>query len=401
MTRLISPRRGAAAALLAFGALPAACGGPSATPTPAHRSVTPTPTACAIGATKCASSPAATVPPSKTTPAPTPPLAGFAAASVTFVSSQDGWVLGAVDGTLVLARTQDGGITWTRVTPPPTNFNGPGQAGVDGIRFANQQDGWAYGTQLWATHDGGTSWSQVSLPGLNSSAGVISPIQGLETAAGTVDVVYFGTSGFDIASAPVASNSWTVSATTVGFGAGPVPGAQLVIQGSAGWVLENDRTVVAGARLQSGTWASWTPVCSTSEGPAVLAASSTQNLIAACDVGLWGGGSPTENAFVSTNGGGSFSQLATALPSACQGSDVLASSSAAVAAAGCAGDLMGTFDEGGSWSTVYTGGASSSITYVGFTTTTQGVAIEASKSSPLGTLLMTRDGGHTWAPVTI
>jgi photosystem II stability/assembly factor-like uncharacterized protein len=321
---------------------------------------------------------------------------------VTFVSPQDGWVLGTVGGNLALARTQDGGTTWTGVTPPPATFlPSPGRSGVNGVRFADQQDGWVYGSQLWATHDGGASWSQVSLPGLNSSAGVISPIQGLETAAGTVNAVYFGASGFEIASAPVTSNSWAASATTVTFGGGPVPGAELVIQGSAGWVLENDRTVVGGARLQSGAWASWTPACATAGGLAALAASTTQDLIAICDAGAWTSGTPTEQAYVSTDGGTSFSQLATALPAACQGSDALASSTASVAAAGCGGEIVATFDGGGSWSSVYTGGAGTSITYVGFTTSTQGVAIAASTASLPGTLLMTHDGGHTWAPVTI
>ncbi|MGP8160465.1 MAG: hypothetical protein ACLQGJ_04490 [Candidatus Dormibacteria bacterium] len=347
-------------------------------------------------------SPTPMAPPATLTLTPTPtPIAGFRVASVTFISSEDGWVLGAVGGVLAMARTQAGGMTWTSATPPPTTFlASAGGSGVDGVRFADQQDGWAYGSQLWATHDGGASWTQVSLPGLSSGGGM-TPIQGLETAAGTVSAVYFGASGFDIASAPVTSNSWTASATTVAFGAGPVPGAQLVIQGSAGWVLENDRTVVGGARLQSGAWTSWTPACATAEGPAVLAASTTQDLIAACDVGLWGGGSPTENAFVSTNGGSSFSQLATALPSACEASTTVASPSASVAAAGCGGEIVASFDGGGSWNPVYSGSAGTSITYVGFENTTQGVAVQASTSSPLGTLLMTDDGGHTWAVVAI
>jgi photosystem II stability/assembly factor-like uncharacterized protein len=402
MTRMHGPRPGAAHALLALVALVAACGGTTTHPTPTRGATsTATVTACS----GCSTSPITTASPTSTavpaTPAPTP-IAGFEAASVTFVSSQDGWVLGTVGGRLALARTQDGGTSWTSLTPPPTLFNGPGQAGVGSIRFANQQDGWAYGSQLWSTHDGGTSWSQVSLPGLNSSAGVISPIEGLESAAGTVNAVYFGTSGFEIAGAPVSSNSWTVSATTVAFGAGPVPGAQLVIQGSAGWVVENDRVVSGGARLQSGAWSAWTAPCSTANGPATLAGSSSVDLIAACEVGLYGGSSsPTEQAYTSTNGGGAFTALATALPAACQGSSALASATTSVAAAGCGGEIVASFDGGGSWGTVFTGGGNTGVTYVGFTTPTQGVAIEASATSPLGTLLMTRDGGHTWAAVTI
>jgi len=55
------------------------------------------------------------------------------------------------------------------------------------------------------------------------------------------------------------------------------------------------------------------------------------------------------------------------------------------------------------------GPASQGIDYLGFTTTTQGVAIELESpicsnsgcTSPAGRLLMTHDGGHEWAPVPI
>jgi photosystem II stability/assembly factor-like uncharacterized protein len=313
---------------------------------------------------------------------------------VTFVSPQDGWVLGTVGTSLALARTQDGGTTWTSVTPPPTGlFFEPGSVGVSGIRFADQQDGWAYGSQLWATHDGGGSWTQISLPGLTSGGGM-APIEGLETAAGMVYAVYFGPAGFQLASSPVASDAWTVSPTEVSTGAGPVPSAQLILQGSAGWVIANDRLVVGGARLESGAWSPWTPPCTNVGGPATLAASSSEDLFAACDQGVWGV-EPTieERAYTSTDGGASFTELATVLPAPC---DALASCSPSVAAAGCGSDLVATFNGGGSWSTVYAGAANTAIAYAGFTTPNQGVAI----TGP-GTLLMTYDGGHTWAAVDI
>ncbi|MGO8686746.1 MAG: hypothetical protein ACLQT7_06100 [Candidatus Dormibacteria bacterium] len=392
MARRTGLHRGAAVpALAALGALLASCGGTSASPTHTPRTsasstASPTPTASAT--------------PSPATPAPTP-IAGFQAASVTFVSSQDGWVLGTAGGGLALARTQDGGAYWNSVTPPPTGFyKGPGTSGVSGIRFANQQDGWAYGSQLWATHDGGASWAQVTLPALNSGGGM-TPIQDLETAGGQVYAVYFGSSGFAIAGSPVGSNSWVVSSTGISFGAGPIPGAQMVIQGSGGWVLENDRTVAGGARLTGGAWSSWTPPCTTTGGPAALAASSAQDLIAACDVGLYGSGPPAERAYTSTDGGGSFTELATALPSSCQGSATIAGPSPSVAAAGCGGQIVATFNGGGSWSTVFSGGASTTIAYVGFTTSSQGVAISAASGSSAGALLMTSDGGHAWGTVTV
>jgi hypothetical protein len=394
MTRMHGPRCGAALSLLALAALLVACGGTTTHPTPtsgtATASASPSPVASA--------SASATAAPS--TPAPTP-IAGFEAASVTFVSSQDGWVLGTVGGSLALARTQDGGTTWTSVTPPPTGFyTGSGSTGVSGIRFANQQDGWAYGYDLFATQNGGASWTQVALPGLNVSSGA-TPIQELETSAGSVDAVITGTSGFLIDTAALGSSSWTTSPTTVAYGAGPVPDAQLVLQGSSGWVVENDRVVAGGARLQSGSWSTWTPPCTATGGPAVLAPSSAANLFAVCSQGIWASGPVSVRAYVSTTAGSSFTELATALPAACQGSSALASPTTSVAAAGCGGEIVATFNGGGSWGTVFTGSGNTSISYIGFTTSSQGVAIEASLTSSTGLLVMTRDGGHTWAAVSI
>ena len=387
-----------APALLAV-ALLAACGASSTTPAPLTPAVA---TPGRSSAAPASPTPATASPHSPGVhPPPTPAPAGFQVASVTFVSAQDGWVLGTAPCSsgrcLAMARTTDAGATWSSVTPPPTLFS-PGQ-GVSGVRFADLRDGWAYGSQLWATHDGGASWVRVTLPGLRCSGGMTPPIQGLEAAAGMVDAVVCGSSGFAIDSSPVGSNAWTSSPTTVGYGAGPVPSAQLVVQTTSGWVVENDRVVAGGAQLRSGAWAAWTPPCSAVGGPATVAASTPQDLFALCDVGLWTSSSPSERAYVSSDGGARFSPLGARLPSGCQGSSTLAMVSSLVAAAGCGADVVATFDGGASWSTVYTG--SGTVRYVGFTTATQGVAIETPASSSVGTLLVTHDGGHSWTPASI
>ena len=154
-----------------------------------------------------------------------------------------------------------------------------------------------------------------------------------------------------------------------------------------------------GAQVRSGAWAAWAPPCSGVGGPATVAASTPQDLLALCDVGLWTSTSPSERAYVSSDGGARFSPLAARLPSACQGASTLATVSALVAAAGCGAGVVATFDGGASWSTVYTG--TGTVRYVGFTTATQGVAIETPASSPVGTLLMTHDAGHSWTPASI
>ncbi len=57
-------------------------------------------------------------------------------------------------------------------------------------------------------------------------------------------------------------------------------------------------------------------------------------------------------------------------------------------------NLIGTFDPGAKWGVVNHQANSEAWLQVGFTTATQGVAIDSS-----GALLMTFDGGHNWAPV--
>ena len=410
MTRITPSRGGAMLGLCAAAALAVACGGTSGTRSP-HGGATPTPcstsgqSGCASASATGSSASATGSATSSATVAPATPsataIAGFAAASVTFVSADDGWALGTVGGALALARTQDAGSSWTSVSPPPTHFSGQGveaSSGVSGIRFANPEDGWAYGPELWATEDGGSAWTEISLPGVPAA----SPVWSLETSGGVVAaaVQASGTASLDIETSQVGSSTWSLSPASVEVGAGPIPSPQLVLQGSAGWLLEDDRTVVGGARLQSGSWSSWTPACSTAGGAAALAASSSQDVLAVCDVGAYTGVSPVEVAFVSTNGGASFSALFTDLPSGCQGSTTLASPSTSVAAAGCGAGIVATFNGGGSWATVYAGGSGTTIAYVGFTTPTQGVAI-ATAGSAAGSLLMTRNGGESWALVTI
>ena len=412
-------KRWAGSAMLAISALVAGCGGPSA-PIPSASSPAPSATPVATSLVGAGSSLPSSAGPTtaSATPTATPSaplissIPGFQAGSVTFVSTQDGWVLGtapcAAGGScLALAQTQDRGTTWTSAVPPPTGFLlSSGGTGVFGVRFADQKDGWAYGSQLWATHDGGTTWTQISLPGLTAEASP--PIQDVEASAGLVHAVYSANGGFAIATSPVGSNSWTASPTTISYGAGPVPIAQLVLQGSAGWALENDRTVAGGARLQGGSWSSWTPPCGTLGGPAALAGSSAQDVVAVCVQGVWAGGAMSVQSYVSTNGGSSFTVMATPLPfSAAQvaadgdAPPPVASPSTSVLVAGVEGQLLATFDGGTTWSTVYPGAATAMIDYVGFTTTSQGVAIEGTIVGPLGTLLMTMDGGHTWTPVNI
>jgi hypothetical protein len=106
----------------------------------------------------------------------------------------------------------------------------------------------------------------------------------VEASAGIIHAAMITVAGgVQIESSPVGTDAWRPSFTLAPIGAGPVPSAQIVLQGTEGWMVENDRTVIGGGRLQNGVWAPWTPPCSTSGGPVTITASGVDDLAALCD----------------------------------------------------------------------------------------------------------------------
>ena len=354
---------------------------------------------------------------SSTEPSPTPapssvgPFGGpipadFQPASATFTSPKAGWLLGSATCAgapcAAIVRSTDGGLTWAGIPAPDAAFvaGGVGSAGVSGLRFADALNGWAFGPELWSTHDGGTTWRRVSLPGSTSNLEVMT----METAAGAVHAVYFdgGGSGLlTIATSPVATDAWVASPTTVELGAGPVPHPQMVLSGTAGWLIEVDRAVIGGARLVSGAWTAWTPPCLTVNGPATLAAASSTDLVAACDVGLWSDPKGV-HVFLSPDGGATFSEAASKVP--VTGIDAVGAPTARTAlvagtVSGPGSTIVGSFDGGATWAQVHAFRASGSLA-LGFMTAQDGFALSSSGDG-VSELLMTHDGGQTWATVAI
>jgi photosystem II stability/assembly factor-like uncharacterized protein len=324
----------------------------------------------------------------------------FGVLSVTFASPTLGWVFGSVPCSghrcAELAHTTNAGRTWSLLPAPPVTINSQTGSlepshGVSSVRFATSLDGWLFGPELWSTHDGGRTWQRDTVYGAHDGR-----VLALETARGTAHAVLNDLGAdFRIATVHVGHDDWAVVHQALPIGAGPIPSIQLALAGTGGWILQNDRTAVNGARLVNGTWTSWRPACGSAVGPGYLAAVSSSTLFAVCDVGAFS--TPAgEHLDRSTNAGTTFVRRGVALPTY-PGQAAAAASTMTVAVVGSRGSstvLAVTFNGGSSWTRELTF-APGAIVDLGFTTPTQGVVVNA------GRLFMTRDGGHAWSRVTL
>ena len=111
-----------------------------------------------------------TPPPTGNTPEPS----GFGVAAASFITANQGWVLGSTgcDGCAGVAHTRDGGGTWSYLPAPPTTFwwysNRP--SAVTDIAFANAADGYLFAPGLFATTDGGRTWTDQHLTDVRALA---------------------------------------------------------------------------------------------------------------------------------------------------------------------------------------------------------------------------------------
>jgi photosystem II stability/assembly factor-like uncharacterized protein len=364
--------------------------------------------------------------------------ARFDPASVTFTSSKHAWALGtapcrSAGACLQLRESTDGGRTWSlqalpaalltaadrRVGGAPADlYEGAGAA--LNVRFADARDGWIYGglavaakpggpvtgirAILWSTHDGGASWKQQALRGLGEE----DAIYDLEAARGSAYLMESNPANdVSVKSSPVSQDDWqpSSSVTLTSPAGGCEQGGSFVLAGASGWLVEgNDRGTTGSAQLAGGRWLSWTPPCaSVGHSFAVPAASTPRDLVAVCVMGGFAYGlsrSAPPGAslgspwlYFSSNGGKSFA-AGRELP-ASVGFDVLASPAPGVILAG-ANTLSASFDAGEHWSVVYRG----ELSYLGFTSPSQGVGIVHSGSGAASTMIMTFNGGRSWAPVS-
>ena len=323
---------------------------------------------------------------------------------MTFVSLDMGWVLGSAPcGTttcVVVLKTLDAGRTWASINPPPTPFaldQVDDRSSVDSIRFADASNGWAFDPGLWVTHDGGAHWAQLSLPS-KASAGYVDDV---EAARGTVHATVLGGDNGDttIETSSVSNDSWRATSVSVVSGAGPVPFGTVVLSGTAGWMVQVDRTVIGGARFERGEWAAWQPPCEAGGGGLYLAASTASNVAAVCTDGQWGNFPQRVVVSFSSNAGTNFG-LAPTQPAIVDafGAASPMPGEVVIATYGANGNVefIATYNGGATWEKVFGTVSYQLESDLGFTSSAQGVAV---LSGGGGELLMTFDGGHSWAPV--
>jgi hypothetical protein len=382
---------------------------PSPSPSPSISSSSPSPSAVA------------------TAPPPVPP--NFAASSVTFVSTTTGWVIGQA-GTpgqctgpspyicTSVAATFNGGTSWQGV-PAPVTGAPDGARGVSQIRSLNGRDGWAFGPQLYATHDGGQHWVRIDTHGMR--------VIDLETVNKQVFAVWARCTGtgpnfaanctsFSLYTSRGSLDQWVPVSGAVNLTSGQpatASSAQLVLTGEFGYLLAPDGTIYQGIDWKYST-GPWLPVNNQGSGvqacapgPAQADGLPSQGLLASTGRGLAelclgpvSGGGQTKTLLYSPDGGVSWwtngaapsAGIATSLSGTPAGPVLVATTQGIDASRQAPQARSSTL----SWRATHGAALTGGFSYVGMTTSAQGVAIPADES--VHAVWFTYDGGKNWQP---
>jgi hypothetical protein len=343
---------------------------------------------------------ATAVPAGTTQPSGGPVPAGFSAASVTFVSTLEAFVLGTAScqhaPCTSIVRTRDRGVSWRGLPAPVVPLSEPGVSsgpGVWGIRFATPEHGFVFGNGLWVTSDGGEHWSAAAYPG-----GSIVSLQIIDrqVLAVTMRSGTAGRASWALLRRPLAGGAWTrivTQASAIGSIATQARAAA-IIDGTSVLVTANGGLTITRHALPC--TASPFPV------PTSVAVQAPSGLALLC-TGQGYTGHTDKTVYVSGNLGATW-KLAGHPSSAGDGGVIAAAAPGhlTIATASAGSWLYTSADNGKTWRTAVTypdGGMGWND--LGFTTTLDGVIIHGHPyyGDMLGQLLLTGNGGQTWQEV--
>jgi hypothetical protein len=321
--------------------------------------------------------------------------ADFAPVSVTAVNDKTYWVLGtqqcgAVSCTAIVSTT-DSGAHFTEIAAPhaATITVNSATRPVFNLRFADSENGWAYGDALWTTADGGATWADTSLP-----AGSVKDLEAARNpgaAAGTAWAVIQPTTGggYELWEAPYATGSGTGSWQQVDLGTDP-PGDQapsLVVKEATAYLLGADAKNVEHLYVASVgvTTAMYAAPCYPVGG---AFSAGIGSLWTACPAA----GSSPGGATVSTDGGATW-HAATSPSKSAIGVVGGIDATTAVVNQGSGLILVST---AGKPKTATISSKNANFSFLGFTDAKVGYALSQAPNE----LWRTTDGGATWSAVT-
>jgi hypothetical protein len=348
----------------------------------------------------------------------------FAASSVTFVSTSTGWVIGQAgtpghcgppspDICTSVARTNDAGQSWHGI-PAPVTGAPDGGTGVSQIRSLDGVHAWAFGPQLFATHDAGLTWKRLAthrmrVTGLETVSGVAFAIWARCTGTGADFAA--GCTSFSLYSSPAGQDAWTPVTGVTGLAAsgGAPASAQLVLTGSRGYLLAPGGQLFSGPVTSRAHWhlvtsapgAAVTLPCAPGAAEAdghplqAMLASTGPGLALLC-AGQGSGGTQAKTLYYSADRGRTWSP-AGAAPAQGIAMSLSGTPSGPVMVATSDGIDVSTNAPGNGtvgWRAARGAGAPGGYSYVGMTTSAQGVAVPVKLG--LDAVWFTYDGGAHW-----
>ena len=351
-----------------------------------------------------------TVAPSVTPGAPMIPAppggpvpSGFTAMSVTFVSTQEAFVLGTAPCSHApctsIVRTLDRGVSWRGLPAPVVPLSSPGGTGVWGIRFAAPEHGFVFGDGLWETTDGGQHWTSVAYPGgsILSLAAIDGQVLALTAACSAQGgCAESGT----LLRRPLAGGAWS-QVTQVRTAGGTDPTDMIATQAGVAAVLDGSDVAVTS---NGGVTIMRHPTpCGTTMMRGVSVAVIAPDGLALLCTGQGYTGHTVKTVYTSGDLGATW--IKAGVPgSAGDGGSIAAASPTklVIATASAASWLYYSGDGAAQWQTVLTepdGGQGWAD--LGFTTASDGVVIHGPASKGFaGQLMLTQDGGLTWQQVS-